>query len=73
MLRTNGIIALTMTELEQLRKRVATQRRELRRLNGFYRMYWNGFYRGMNAVAVDILRGKMIKAFGRQAVVEAEK
>ena len=61
-----------MTELEQLRKRVAAQRRELRKLNGFYRMYWNGFYRGMNAVQAVTLRNKMIKAFGQAAVRAAE-
>ena len=64
---------LCSTELKQLRKRVAAQRRELRRLNGFYRMYWNGFYRGMNLVQADALRNKMIKAFGKSAVSEAEK
>ena len=73
-----------MTELEKLHLRVKSQRRELRRLNKFYRMYWNGFYRGMNAVetealrikisavATEILRGKMIKAFGKPAVSAAE-
>ena len=64
--------ATRSSELEQLRRRVAAQRRELRRLNKFYRMYWNGFYRGMNAVTMDVLRNKMIKAFGQAAVRAAE-
>ena len=59
-------------ELEQLRKRVTAQRRELRRLNKSYKLYWNGYKRGMNAVATDTLRNKMIKAFGQEAVRAAE-
>ena len=62
-----------MTELEQLLRRITAQRRELRRLNKYYGLYWNGFYRGMNAVATDTLRIKMINAFCSQAVSEAEK
>ena len=65
--------ATRSTELEQLRRRVTAQRRELRRLNKYYGMYWNGYNRGMNAVATDTLRNKMIKAFGGKAVSEAEK
>ena len=61
------------TELEQLRKRVAAQRRELRRLNKYYRMYWEGFDKGLSAKETYTLRGKMIKAFGSQAVSDAEK
>ena len=61
------------TELENLRRRVSAQRRELRRLNKYYTMYWNGYNRGMNAVATDTLRGKMIKAFGQPAVRAAEQ
>ena len=62
-----------LTELEQLRKRVTAQRRELRRLNKYYEVYWNGYKRGMNAVATDTLRNKMIKAFGQAAVRAAEQ
>ena len=62
-----------MTELEQLRKRVTAQRRELRRLNKYYTMYWNGFHRALYVKEAMALRGKMIMAFGRQAVSDAEK
>ena len=60
------------TELEQLRKRITAQRRELRRLNKYYDLYWNGYNRGMNAEATETLRGKMIKSFGQAAVRSAE-
>ena len=59
-------------ELEQLRRRVAAQRRELRRLNKFYRMYCNGFHRALYIKEAMALRGKMIKAFGQQPVWAAE-
>ena len=60
------------TELEQLRKRVTAQRRELRRLNKYYTMYWNGFHRALYMKEEMDLRGKMIKAFGQPAVWAAE-
>ena len=61
-----------MTELEQLRKRVIAQRRELRRLNKYLRPYWEGFHHGLGAREIVALRGKMIKAFGHPAVWAAE-
>ena len=63
---------MSMTELEQLRKRVTAQRRELRRLNKYYDLYWNGYNRGMNAESTVTLRYKMIKAFGQAAKFNAE-
>ena len=60
-------------ELENLRRRVAAQRRELRRLNKYLGPYWEGFHRGLSAKENVTLRSKMIKAFGSQAVSEAEK
>ena len=66
----------TMTdtlELERLRKRITAQRRELRRLNKYYHLYWNGYNRGMNAEVAETLRNKMIKAFGQSAVRTAEQ
>ena len=61
-----------MTELEQLRRRVTAQRRELRRLNKHLKPYWEGFYRGLGLTETYTLRSKMIKAFGSQAVFAAE-
>ena len=60
------------TELEQLRKRVTAQRRELRRLNKYYKLYWSGFHRALYLKDEMDLRGKMIKAFGQSAVRAAE-
>ena len=60
------------TELEQLRKRVTAQRRELRRLNKYYKLYWSGFHRALYLKEEIDLRGKMIKAFGKTAVWTAE-
>lgn len=59
-------------ELEQLRRRVTAQRRELRRLNKYLGPYWEGFCRGLEAKEAMTLRGKMIKAFGQPAVWAAE-
>ena len=61
-----------MTELEQLRRRVAAQRRELRRLNKYYQLYWSGFHRALCLKKEMHLRGKMLKAFGQAAVRTAE-
>ena len=60
------------TELENLRRRVTAQRRELRRLNKYYKLYWNGFHRALHLKEEMSLRGKMIKAFGKPAVSAAE-
>ena len=61
------------TELEQLRRRVKLQRRELRRLNRYLRVYWEGFDKGLSAKETYTLRSKMINVFGSKAVSEAEK
>ena len=60
------------SEIEQLRKRVTAQRRELRRLNKYYNLYWSGFHRALYLKDEMDLRGKMVKAFGKPAVWAAE-
>jgi len=57
---------------ELLRKRVIAQRVELRRLNKIIAPRWAAFSAGLYAAKVTELRGKMIKAFGHQAVYKAE-
>jgi hypothetical protein len=64
-------------ELFALRRRVKAQRRELRRLNKQLAVpaaaYWYGFRSGLDANRASTLRGKMIKAFGNEAVRAAEE
>lgn len=64
------------SELENLRRRVKAQRRELRRLNKEVSApkaaYWWGFRKGLDARAESELRGKMNKVFGHEAVWKAE-
>ena len=62
-----------MSELEALRKRVKLQRAELRRLNKTLGPYWAGFKAGMYGAKEAALRGKMIDAFGHEAVFKAER
>ena len=60
------------SENEQLRKRVTTQRRELRRLNKYLGPYWAGFSRGLGMAAEARLRAIMNAAFGHERVRAAE-
>jgi hypothetical protein len=60
------------SELKILRKRVMAQRAELRRLNKIIESRWAVFSAGLYAARMAELREKMIKAFGHQAVYEAE-
>lgn len=57
---------------ESLRATIRRQRAELRRLNKYLGPYWAGFRRGMSIEAEHRLRGKMVAAFGRKQVFEAE-
>lgn len=66
------ICELSEKELNRLRKRVIAQRAELRRLNKIIAPRWAAFSAGLYAAKVTELRGKMIKAFGHQAVYKAE-
>ena len=59
-------------ELLRLRKKVKLQRAELRRLNKYLGPYWAGFSRGCQVSDAAVLRGKLAKVFGWQAVREAE-
>ena len=67
-----GMSESEITELNRLRKRVKAQRVELRRLNKIIGPRWAAFSAGLYAAKVTELRGKMIKAFGHQAVYKAE-
>lgn len=60
------------TQVKTLKKRLKEQRKELRRLNRYVEIYWHGFRRGMEVSDTCELRGKMIKAFGNDAVRKAE-
>ena len=62
-----------MTELEALRKRVKHQRRELRILNKQLRAFWRGWYFRDGVGRLNDFRGRMIKAFGFEAIEKAEK
>ncbi len=64
---------MKLSELEALRKRVKLQRAELRRLNKCLGPYWAGFRRGIDKDRETTLRGKMIDAFGHEAVFKAER
>ena len=59
-------------ELSVLRRRVKAQRAELRRLNKILGPYWRGFSAGLASERESVLRGKMIRAFGHEAVFAAE-
>lgn len=67
-----GVSDTEISELNRLRKRVKAQRVELRRLNKIIAPRWAAFSAGLYAAKVTELRGKMIKAFGHQAVYKAE-
>ena len=59
-------------ELIVLRHRVKAQRAELRRLNKYLGPYWAGFRYGCDMSDAARLRGKLISAFGYEAVHKAE-
>lgn len=61
------------TELIILRRRVSTQRQELRRLNSQLRYFWHGWDHHGHIEREYQYRKKMISAFGLDAVCKAEK
>lgn len=63
---------MSTEELKALRKRVKLQRAELRRLNKIIGALWEGFTAGLHFKQTTELRGKMIDAFGWEAVRDAE-
>lgn len=60
-------------ELTQLRQRVKRQRAELRRLNSQLQSFWRGWHFQFRIERELAYRAKMIKAFGLDKVVDAER
>lgn len=62
----------TIDEITALRRRVASQRRELRRLNYTVSLMWKGWRYGVMTTHSNEYRARMIRAFGYDAVALAE-
>lgn len=60
-------------ELTRLRRRVSNQRAELRRMNRGLEYFWRGWHYSFRVRREIDYRNKMIKAFGREAVENAER